>query len=325
MERCRRPPHVSGGGWLLTLSLYDNVMVINVQNLMNSAFGLRLGLVLGRLLIPHLGYALADSVAAGLASRSDAPDVRAVRTNQQMLEYGRLSSTELEQRTRLVFQNAARGHYELFRSQHSVKAMLSQVELDSATLEYIRLTQAAERGIVFVAPHTGNFDLAGRVLGHLGLNVQVLAEPTPRSDYQMQNEQRRRTGMNIIPISYESLRTAAHHLKNGGSVLTGADWPVPGARLRPVFCGRPSLMPTSHIRMALQACAPVAVIACHRLAQGKYQLASSDLITMQPAANPTESILLNTQSVLAVVEQHIRQDPAHWLMFHQVWEDHEER
>ena len=36
-----------------------------------------------------------------------------------------------------------------------------------------------------------------------------------------------------------------------------------------------------------------------------------------------ETILSNTEVVLEVVEQFIRQDPTQWLLYHPVWENHE--
>ena len=107
----------------------------------------------------------------------------------------------------------------------------------------------------------------------------------------------------------ESLRAAARFLEDGGSVLTGVDWPVAEERYRPRFCGRPSLLPTAHVRLAVKVGAPVVVVACHRRPDGKYFIASSEPIPMRAGSSMTETILSNTEAVLEVVEQYIRQDP----------------
>jgi len=147
-----------------------------------------------------------------------------------------------------------------------------------------------------------------------------LAEPTQRVDYKYQNRLRRRTGLNIQPISIESLRSAAQILDAGGSVLTGADWPVGEARYRPRFCGRPSLLTTSYIRLAVKSGVPVVAVACHRVADGKYHIDASEPIHMQMGKSVTDTILSNTEAVLAVVEQYIRKDLEQWLLFYPVWE-----
>jgi lauroyl/myristoyl acyltransferase len=293
---------------------------MNLMALANSQAGIRLALTLGRLLPLPTGIALASRLAERVAVDLDNPQVQAVRANQQGLEQGRLSEAELTQRTRAVFHNAARGQFELFHYLGNPQAMRRLIAPDTAILEMIRLTQAGEQGIVFACPHTGNFELAGYALTLLGLRVQILAHPGQRGDYQAKNRLRQQAGMEITPISLETLRLAIQRLQSGGSTLTGLDWPVGEAKFRPRFCGRPSLLPTGHIRMALKACAPVVVVACLRRPDGIYNLAASDPIPMQPAADPAEAILQNTEAVLAAAEPYIRQDPEQWLMFYPVWD-----
>jgi KDO2-lipid IV(A) lauroyltransferase len=255
-----------------------------------------------------------------MASRLDSPEVQAVRANQQVLEGGQLSLAELDQRTRAVYRNAARAQFEFFHYLNDLQKMAQLVELDSTTQEGIRLTQTGNQGIIVVCPHTGNFELAGRAMGVLGLQVQILAEPTQRADYQLQNRLRRRAGLDMTPISIETLRAATRRLRAGGSVLTGVDWPVADPRFCPVFCGRPSHLPTGHVRLAIQTHAPVIVLACHRRSDGIYQMSASAPIPMQDYGDPTKTILRNTETVLIAVEQFIRRDPEQWLMFHQVWD-----
>lgn len=285
-----------------------------------AVLGFGLAILLGRLLPLQTGYALARLIADRLASRLASPQVQAVRANQQVLEAGKLSAAELEQRVRAVFRNAARGQFEFFHYLNSPQKMAQLLALDAATQENIRITQRGGQSLVIACPHTGNFELAGRAMGVLGLRVQILAEPTPRIDYQLQNRLRRQAGLEMTPISIESLRIATQRLQSGGAVLTGLDWPVAEPRFRPVFCGRPSRLPTGHIRLALKARAPVVVLACHRRPDGIYQMSSSELIHLKDYADQTEAILRNTEAVLEVAEQFIRKDPKQWLMFHQVWE-----
>ena len=292
-------------------------------SLVTSRWGVILATILGRLMPLRSGLALADRLAERFASQTESDDVQAVRFNHQTLEGGRLSPDELAARVRAVFHNSARGVAEVLYFQHRPAEMLRWVEADDAMQGYIRLTREKNQPIVFTCPHVGNYDLAGRALGLLGLQAMIMAEPTPRADYNYQNRLRRQTGLDIRTISMESLRDAARLLEAGGSVLTGVDWPVGERRFRPRFCGRPSLLPTAHIRLAVNAGVPVVVVACHRKSNGTYYLSSSEAIPMQKGSSLADTIISNTETVLEVVEQFIRQDPAQWLLYRPVWENHE--
>jgi lauroyl/myristoyl acyltransferase len=296
---------------------------LDLGGLTTHPIGIGLAAVIGRLLPLRSGISLANWLGDRFANRPEAPDVRAVRFNQQILAQGQLSAAELDERVRAVFRNAARGVVEVLHYEHRPKAMLQCIDADETMRGYIRLTQEQKHRVVFVSPHTGNYDLAGRCLGLMGLQALVLAEPTPRADYNYQNRHRRQTGLTIHTISMEALRMAAEFLEEGGSVLTGVDWPVAEKRYRPRFCGRPSLLPTAHVRLAVKAGAPVIVVACHRRPDGKYHIASSEPIPMEMKSSITDTILSNTETVLEVVEQHIRYDPAQWLMYRPIWENHD--
>lgn len=296
---------------------------MDLASLSRSPIGVGLAAVIGRLLPLRSGLALADWMGDRFAYRPQAPDVQAVRLNQHILAGGQLSPTELDERVRMVFRNAARGVVEVLYYHHRPAAMLRMVDADEALLGYIRLTQDQQQSVVFTSPHTGNFDLAGRALGLLGLQALILVEPTPRADYNYENRLRRKTGLTILTLSMESLRAAAQFLEGGGSVLTGVDWPIAEKRYRPRFCGRSSLLPTAHVRLAVKAEAPVVVVACHRRPDGKYTIASSEPIPMQMKSSMPETILCNTEAVLEVVEQHVRYDPEQWLLYRPVWENHD--
>jgi len=291
-----------------------------LSRLVAHPLGVVLSSWLGRVLPLRLGYAVAQWVSDSLAGRPQAPDVQAVRWNQQVVAGGHLSSAELDERVREVFRNSSRAIVEVLHYQPRPRKMLKLVNAGEVMEGYVRLTQDKSRSLIFASPHTGNFDLAMRAMSLMGLQVQVLAEPTDRVDYQYQHRMRRQVGLNITPISLEAFRNAVQLLENGGSVLTGLDWPVGEARFRPLFFGRPSLLSTSHIRLAMKAGAAVVVVACHRYPDGQYRLSTSEPLEMQPGASPTQAVLSNAEMVLTEVEKFIRQDPVQWGMFRPVWE-----
>ncbi len=293
---------------------------MSLDDLINSQAAMRLLMVVGRLVPLRAGQTLSFWLADLYSAKLKNPQVQIVRTNQQTLEHGRLSAEALAQRTQAVFRNALRSQFEFFHYLSRPQAMRQMITADEAVLEQVRQTEHNERPTVFACPHTGNFELAGFALKLMGLNVQLLAQPGQRSDYQAKNRLRQQVGFDITPISAEALRQAIQRLQSGGSVLTGLDWPVGEARFRPLFCGQPSLLPTGHIRLAIKAQAPVMVVACRRNPDGIYHIHASQPIPMRPADDPSQAILQNTETVLEIAENYIRQDPEQWMMFRRIWE-----
>ena len=137
---------------------------MDIGGMVTSPVGVGLAAVIGRLLPLRAGIALAYWLGDRFADRPEAPDVRAVRFNQQLLSDGQLSPAQLDERVRAVFRNSARGVVEVMHYQGRPKKMLQWVDADEAMKGYIRLTQDQQQRVVFTCPHTGNFDLAGRAL-----------------------------------------------------------------------------------------------------------------------------------------------------------------
>jgi KDO2-lipid IV(A) lauroyltransferase len=170
-----------------------------------------------------------------------------------------------------------------------------------------------------VAPHLSNFDFGGRAMILHGFDVQVLSYPQPHGGYQWQNKLREDIGMNITPMTTESLRAAKARLKNGGGIVTGLDRPLEHTNYHPRFFGFPAPVPTSYVRMALQTRSAVMVIACIGLPEKDYRVECSDLVYMEPHEDPVREIEMNAEKVLKEAEKFIRTYPSQWAMFYPIW------
>jgi lauroyl/myristoyl acyltransferase len=140
--------------------------------------------------------------------------------------------------------------------------------------------------------------------------------------YRLQYLARRGENMEIVPTSIETLRLAKKRLKSGGSILTGLDRPLPqqeGVKYQPRFFGKPSNLPVAYVRLALDTGAPVTVAGCIPQPDGSYRIEVSELVVMQPEKSMYDSIINNTERVLAIAEPMVRQYADHWSMFHPVW------
>ncbi len=294
-------------------------MPIDPQRVISSRFGVNLALFLGRNLSPRAGQRLAYFVADWIAGRRRWNIVRAVRANQWVVSGGTLDPLGLDQIVQESFRSAAHSIYELYHYRHDGEAMRRLIEFDTKTLSLIQRPKIADRGLLVVGIHFSNFDFAlqaGVLRGAQGLAVTLNELP---GGIKLQTEMREKTGLTFLPASVSGIKRAVDFLQEGGMVMTGIDRPLPDARYRPCFFGRPAALPVHHIVMAVKARVPVIVLAAISRPDGRYHMLSSDVIEMQPHVDRRIEIIHNAERVLRVAEGFIRQAPQQWSMTHSVW------
>jgi lauroyl/myristoyl acyltransferase len=294
-------------------------MTIDLQQVINSPYGVRLASLLGRGLPPRLGYAVAHLAAGQVVRRPDSALVRAVRANQWVARGESLSSQELDLAVREVFRHAARATFDLYHYIHDPQASWERIVLDEGIRQLFERPEFDERGLVVVGLHLSAFDLVLQSVCAQGLRPLVLTIPDPQGGRRLEYEMRKRTGMNLLPASLGAMRQALRHLQQGGYVVTGIDRPIPEPVDRPLFFGRPSALPMHHIYLASKAQAPVMLMVTRWQPDGKYHLQTSELIEMENHPNKETGEIENAEKVLTIAEQFIRQAPEQWTMTLPVW------
>ena len=290
-----------------------------MQRFFNSSFGVNLGLTLGRLLPPQVGYRLSAFGARILARRATSPMVEAVRSNQAIVRGESITPEELDQAVEEVFVHAGRCLVDLYHNLQNPAGLKNLCQPSSDLERLIAWSQDDNFGAFVVAPHLSNFDLVLLAAAYRGLKGQVLTYGNPSGGYKIQNQIRAQTGLNITPVSPEVHRLAIDNLRNGRFVITAVDRPIRRKAHYMNFFGRPSPLPAGHIRMALKADVPIIVAAVSMKTDGFYYLHVSEPIQLSRHSNPDEEIRINGEAVLQVLENHIRQAPGQWLMYYPAW------
>jgi len=292
---------------------------MSLQSFINGRFGIGLILTLGKVIPPSIGYSLAEKVSLLLSAHKNSDIVRAARANQWIVSGRSLSSEELDAQTRETFRQTSRWLFDFYHNIDNHQTILDRVTLSPKLVKFLADRLGGDEGTIMVAPHLSNFDFGGRAMVLHGFDIQVLSYPQPHGGYQWQNKLRKDTGMNVTPMSTESMRAAKARLKNGGGVVTGMDRPLDRSNYHPHFFGFPAAVPTSYVRMALQTNSAVLVIACIGLPEENYHVECSDLIYMEPDDDPVQEIEKNAEKVLHEAEKFIRAYPSQWAMFYPVW------
>jgi len=294
-------------------------MKFKLQGLTNSRFGVRFGLWLGRSLPLKAAYAVANTLAYAISSRDNAM-TRAVRANQWVVRGENTTPEELDQAVQEVFQHAGRCFVDLYSNLTNPEKLKELAPLIPAAEELILHGKMYTQGAFIVAPHMSAFDLVLLAMAYHGLEAKVLTYSNPTGGYEIQNEIRASTGLDITPVrGPKTEKELCDYMRSGGIAVTGVDRPIRRKSHRVTFFGRPSPLPTGHIRMALEADVPVVVAAVQYQPDGKYHLQLSKPIYMERYGDRSTTIRLNAEAVLRVIEGYISQAPSQWLMYYPVW------
>ena len=291
----------------------------SLQSLINSPLGIGLILGIGKALPPRWGFKLADRMGTRLAEMKDSPMVRATRANLWIATGKKLSSRELDELVLDNLQFTANSLYDFYHHINDHDVIRKRVTLSPKLREHLETRIGKNEGTIMLAPHLSNFDLGGRAIALNGYDVLALSYPLPPGGYQWQNQLRRNAGINIKPMSVQTLRESKDRLKNGGAIFTGLERPLPETNYYPRFFGHPAPVPVSYVRLALQTKSAVFVVACTGTPQTDYKLECSDLIYLKPDDDPVKEIEKNAELVLKAAEPFIRDNPEQWSMTYPVW------
>lgn len=282
---------------------------------MNSSSAVRGLSVLSRILPPRLAYPICDMVADQIAGRRDTELTRAVRCNQWMARGANLGKDALQRAVRETLRNNARDMYQLYHDLPRPDAMQKKICISSDACEVLERSEFADRGLIVLGLHLSNFDFVLRSIFHQGFRAMVLTIPDPQGGRGVEFEMRKRMGMKIIPASVGALRSAIHHLQNGGTLVTGLDRPIPHPKHQPHFFGQPASLPIHYVSLASKANVSMVVMAVIQQDDGTYHVFRSEFIECDPKRGDVQ----NAERVLQQAEHFIQLAPQQWTVPLPVW------
>ncbi len=292
---------------------------MRLQDFTNSKPVMALGLFLARHAPRRAGYGLAR-IAADVIARRKPELYWTVRTNLRQIVGPSVDDDALHEMTRQVFEHAGQTYYDFFHAIGQPPQVLAEsMQIPKSLLEQIRSEMARGQGVLILGVHMSNFDLLFLALGAHRLPLQILSLAAPQAGVHIQNRLRSEAGLEITPITPESLRAAIRRLKSGGIVLTGADRPIPQDRELVEFFGRPAYLPLGPARLAMMTGATVVVGACRYDPDEGYILDTTWPVEMTRTGDRRQDTLTNTRRIAAIVEGYVRAHPEQWMMFHPFW------
>lgn len=209
-----------------------------------------------------------------------------------------------------IGKGAAELGWALFRSQDAV----AKVRRGSGW-EAVERLRAAKRPIVFVTPHLGSYDIAGRYLWQNRLDILAMYRPhkifwVDQMLREGRNQGAAPDGTNVAPANMAGVRMVLKHLRRGGCTIVLPDQvPGLGEGEWAEFFGRPAY--TMTLLGRLQQATGAAVVFCYaeRLPHGEgYELHLDALEEPLPEDRREAARRVNQR-----LEKLIRRCPAQYL------------
>lgn len=184
--------------------------------------------------------------------------------------------------------------------------------------EHWERARAAGRGVIFVASHTGSWEVAA-AMGAMAKDADVLLVSRnykPAWMRQAIEDGRKRCGLDC---TYEprTLRDVLARLKRNGTVAIIIDqFMAPPAGVRVPFFGVPVGTNVAIAVLARRTGAAVLPFNNYRRDDGRVVVEAGAALPWLTHENPDVELALNTAAYSAVAEAHIRAHPAQWLWSH---------
>lgn len=294
---------------------------MNFQQFATTRFGTKLWMTLAHRLPPRAGYALARLVTGVLYRRKKASLYRILYANQAGVLGAAALPEQIDLAVKAVLAHAGRTNIDLMQlGMRGEEAVKRAVTFSPEFWANADAAKASGRGVLICGCHLSNFNLAFLRYAQEGFPVQVLSAAQTAGGFRLLTELRKRGVLEETPIDGPALRKAIVRLRQGGAVAIGVDWPYGAHDDEPIeFFGRPSLLPSGYIRVALSANALILPLACRWSPQRGYYAITAPLIELERTGDRQKDIVHNARRVLAVAEKWIAETPDQWLMYHPVW------
>ena len=241
--------------------------------------------------------------------RSSAKDRQAVQANLTLALGAPVP--EHSPVVREVFRNFARYLVEFF-SIHRVQA--PSVEVDG----YGHLEEAhrRHRGVILLAAHFGNWEAGAVLIQRMGFSVSAVALPhaDPRTD-RLFNDQRRRCGIDVIPLGPEALHRSLRHLHDGHLLGVLGDQRFTRHGLAASLCGRTVTLPSGPAMLCLRSLAPVVPTFVIREGAWKFRLCFEPPMWPEPRQAGPSMMQRLTQRYACILERYLTRFPSQWLLF----------
>lgn len=251
-------------------------------------------------------------LGGAIAYRTSAAARDAVRENLAIVAP---AQRDRERLVRQVFIEQVRNYLEIFRL---ARLDHEQVRRSIVTSGWERFTAAVARGngVVVASAHVGPVSVSGQIIAANGYDITLPIEKETGEIARAVNRARKRMGLRFVET--DSAFGIHRILKRGGILGVLADRAVTGVGERVPFFGRPALLPSAHIALALRTGAAIIPGFAHRDGD-VYRAVFEEELVLTRSGDRDADVRDGVRRWAEILEPHIAAAPEQWSVFEPVW------
>ena len=250
------------------------------------------------------------SEIVGTLAYLSAPRQRAaVRANLATIAPGRSLSA------RRVFVNQVRQYLEVFQIPRLDRARFDKIVRVEGWDHFLCAHQLG-KGVIFGSAHLGPVALVGQVLMTRGFTLVLPAEKTDSEFMLAVNRARQAQGLVLVPV--DSALGIPRVIRGGGVLGILADRAVTGVGETVELFGRPALLPSAHVALALRTGAPLVPAFTWR-ENGLLYARIEEPLKLLSTGDRDADVRAGVQRFATILERYIKDYPEQWTVFEPVW------
>lgn len=231
------------------------------------------------------------------------------------------TSQEQNDIIRACFENLGRGMVELIYFMGHPKMILDHVVIEGKN--HLDAALAANRGVIAVSAHFGNFPLMLLHLAQKGYKTNAIIRPARDQEVEQYFfKQRSSLGLNTI-YSHprrECVEKSLKVLRNNELLFIPLDQNFgSGGGVFVDFFGQKAATATGPVVFAMRTKALILPMFVVRENDDIHKIIIEPPLTLQAHPDDKEMILINTSKITAIIERYIRKYPQEWGWMHRRW------
>jgi lauroyl/myristoyl acyltransferase len=218
---------------------------------------------------------------------------------------------------RRVFVNQVRQYLEVFQIPRLDRARFDAI-VRVEGWDRFECAHRLGKGVIFGSAHLGPVALVGQILMQRGYILTLPAEKTNSEFMRAVNRARQAQGLVLVPV--DSALGIHRVMRDSGVLGILADRAVTGTGETVEFFGRPALLPSAHVALALRTGAALVPAFAWR-EKGLLVARIEEPLELVSTGDRDADVRAGVRRFAAVLERYIAEHPEQWTVFEPVWGD----
>jgi lauroyl/myristoyl acyltransferase len=216
---------------------------------------------------------------------------------------------------RRVFVNQVRQYLEVFQIPRLDRARFDEIVRVEGWENFL-CAHGLGKGVIFGSAHLGPVALVGQVLMTRGFTLTLPAEKTDSEFMLAVNRARQAQGLVLVPV--DSALGIPRVIRGGGVLGILADRAVTGVGETVELFGRPALLPSAHVALALRTGAALVPAFTWR-ENGLLCARIEEPLALSSTGERDADVRAGVQRFAAILERYIKEHPEQWTVFEPAW------